>query len=328
MDVYDPNSKSKQLGEQIGAGGQGNVYLVVTDPQESNKVVKIFHQDKLKQRGEEFREKIEAQITMKEIAKYPNIAWPRILVFNKEKQCIGYAMKKVEGIPLTKLAHAKLYEKYFTDLDRSKIVKMLLKLLDMVEFLHENNVYIGDLNLENILCNPTTFEPYLIDADSYQIKKDSKIYHCPVGRPEMTPVEHHGKDFREVTRTVESDLFSLAIIMFQCLMLGRHPYDNIGGGNPVENLRNGSFPYGKGGVRPGYEGAIPKGDWYNIWSHLTYNVKTLFIQTLKDGVNQPSHRASIREWRDALEKYFYAMERGYNAKEMKPKEAKQSQDSE
>ncbi|WP_448269432.1 hypothetical protein [Nostoc sp. DSM 114159] len=81
------------------------------------------------------------------------------------------------------------------------------------------------------------------------------------------------------------------------------------------------------GARPGYEGAIPKGNWYNIWSHLTYNVKSLFIQTLKNGVNQPSERASIADWKDALEKYFHAMQRGYNAKEMKPKEPKQSQSS-
>jgi DNA-binding helix-hairpin-helix protein with protein kinase domain len=292
---------------------------------EPNKVVKIFHQDKLKERGSDFREKIDLQISMKDLAPN-NVAWPQILVFDKNANYIGYAMKKVGGIPLTKLAHAKLYEKYFPNLDRAKIVKMLLNLLNIVEDLHKNKVYIGDINLENIICDPNTFNPYLIDADSYQIKTDKKIYHCPVGRPEMTPIEHHGKDFKHITRTVESDLFSLAIIMFQCLMLGRHPYDNIGGGNPVENLRNGSFPYGKGGVRPGYEGAIPKGPWYNIWSHLTYNVKGLFIQTLKDGVNNPSERASIVEWKDALGRYYHAIEQGYNAKEMKPQEAKPSQD--
>ncbi len=325
MDVYDGKGQVRQLGEQVGGGGQGNVYLVSSEP---NKVVKIFHLDKLKERGSEFREKIEVQISMKELADHSNIAWPRILVFDKNAQSVGYAMKRVEGAPLTKLAHPMLYQKYFPNLDRINIVRMLLSLLDVVDDLHKKQVYIGDINLENIICDPNTFAPYLIDADSYQIKKDNKIYHCPVCRPEMTPVEHHGKDFRQVKRTIESDIFSLAILMFQCLMLGRHPYDNIGGGNPVENLRNGSFPYGRGGVRPGDEGAIPKGDWYNIWSHLTYNVKALFIQTLKDGVKQPSQRASIADWKDALEKYFHAMEKGYNAKEMKPKEPKQSQDDE
>lgn len=325
MNVYDGNGQGRLLGEQIGGGGQGNVYLVGS---EVNKVVKIFHPDKLKERGAEFLEKINVQISMEELTSHSNIAWPRILVFDKNAQWIGYAMKRVEGVPLTKLAHPMLYQKYFPNLDRLNLVKMLLDLLDIVKDLHKNQVHIGDINTENIICDPKTFHPYLIDADSYQIKSNKKIYHCPVGRPEMTPIEHHGKDFRLVKRTVNSDLFSLAILMFQCLMLGRHPYDNIGGGNPVENLRNGSFPYGRGGVRPGYEGAIPKGDWYNIWSHLTYDVKSLFIKTLKDGVNQPSQRASIAEWQDALERYFYAMEKGYNVKEIRPKEAKQSQNDE
>ncbi|WP_414552490.1 protein kinase domain-containing protein [Anabaena sp. CCY 0017] len=324
MDVYDGRGNSRQLGEQIGGGGQGNVYLVESEP---NKVVKIFHPDKLKERGGEFREKIELQKGMTELAEHPHIAWPRILVFDQNHNPIGYAMKRVQGVPLTKLAHAKLYERFFPDLDRIKIVEMLLRLLDVVAALHKNQVYIGDINLENIICNPQTFQPYLIDADSYQVKKDNKVYRCPVGRPEMTPIEHHQKDFQHITRTVESDLFSLAILMFQCLMIGRHPYDNIGGGNPVENLRNASFPYGKGGARPGYEGAIPKGDWYNIWSHLTYEVKGLFIQTLKDGVKQPLQRASIADWEKSLESYFHAMQKGYNTKEMKPKDPKQSQNS-
>ncbi|PSB27090.1 hypothetical protein [Chlorogloea sp. CCALA 695] len=325
MDVYDAKGQGRLLGEKVGGGGQGDVYLVDSEP---NKVVKIFHSDKFKERGAEFQEKIKVQISMEELLFHSNIAWPRILVFDKNAEWIGYAMKKGEGVPLTKLAHPMLYQKYFPNLNRINIVQMLLTLLNIVEDLHKNQVYIGDINTENIICNSKTFQPYLIDADSYQIKQTNRIYYCPVGRPEMTPIEHHGKDFQQVIRTVESDLFSLAILMFQCLMLGRHPYDNIGGGNPVDNLRNSSFPYGRGGVRPGYEGAIPKGDWYNIWSHLTYSVKSLFIKTLKDGVKQPSQRASIAEWQDALEKYLHAMQKGYNAKEVKPKEAKQNQDDE
>jgi DNA-binding helix-hairpin-helix protein with protein kinase domain len=324
MIVYDYNGMPQALGEKIGGGGQGDVYDVIKKP---NAVAKIFHKNKLQESGRELREKIDLQITdFNDLKNNDNISWPRITLFDEQEDFIGYAMLKAQGNPLTKLAHPKLYTKYFPNLDRIRIVTMLLKLLDVVEILHKNKVYLGDINTENIICNSQTYQPFFIDTDSYQIINHSKIYRCPVGRPEMTPLEHYGKNYLEITRTVESDQFSLAILMFQCLMLGRHPYDNIGGGNPVENLVNGRFPYGKGGAAPGRDGAIPMGAWYNIWSHLTYNVKTLFIKTLGEGVKNPSSRATIDEWKDALVKYQYAIKKGYNCIEVIPKEAKSSQE--
>ena len=99
----------------------------------------------------------------------------------------------------------------------------------------------------------------------------------------MIAPEHHGANLKVVDRTPESDLFSLAILMFKCLMLGRHPYDSVGGGDVQENLRRGHFPYGTGGAAPGFQGAIPNGPWYLIWSHLSFDLKTLLIRTFTDG---------------------------------------------
>jgi DNA-binding helix-hairpin-helix protein with protein kinase domain len=111
-------------------------------------------------------------------------------------------------------------------------------------------------------------------------------------------------------------------------MLGQHPYSQVGGGNPVENLRGGNFPYGKGGARPGEERAIPPGPWFIIWSHLSFKVKNLFINTLKEGVNDNSKRAPIAGWRYVFEQYYFAMERGFNSSEIRPAERKISRDSE
>ncbi|MBO1347972.1 MAG: hypothetical protein EBE86_011460 [Hormoscilla sp. GUM202] len=325
LTVYEKNKQPRQLGELVGSGGQGNVYCLSENP---NILVKIFNADKLKKRGDELREKVHVQTQMRDLIENRYLTWPQIEVFNAKGEWIGYAMKRAKGVPLSKLAHPMLYRKYFSGIDRRGIVKMLLHLLDTVEKLHQKGICIGDINLDNILGDSTSFKVCLIDTDSYQIKSATRVYHCPVGKPEMTPVEHHGKDFKTITRTVESDLFSLAILMFQCLMLGQHPYSQIGGGNPVENLRKGNFPYGKGGAPPGKAGSLPPGPWYIIWSHLTYNVKTLFIQTLRYGVRDPSSRASISEWKDTLEKYYWAMNMEYNTSEIRPAQPKPSQEDE
>ena len=41
-----------------------------------------------------------------------------------------------------------------------------------------------------------------------------------LGAPDMIPPEHHDTNLADVTRTVESDLFSIAILLFKC-QIGR-----------------------------------------------------------------------------------------------------------
>lgn len=316
--VYDYSGSPKILGKIVGSGGQGNVHEL----EGSSYLVKIFYPDKLQEHDKSFIEKLEAQIEMKSSVRKVNVSWPQIAVYNQNKsQYLGYAMRRMNGMPLKYLAHTQLYSKKFPGITREKVVILMINLIDTINRLHQLDIYLGDINLENVLCDPNTWKISLIDADSYQVLD----YPCPVGRPEMTPLEHHGKDFKYVKRTKESDYFSLAILMFQCLMLGRHPYDNIGGGNPIENLENGRFPYGPGGAAPGTDGAIPMGNWYNLWSHLSYVIKGLFMKTFKDGTFNPESRASLNEWRDGLDQYLSNIEKGYFTNEVYPNSPKSSE---
>lgn len=97
-----------------------------------------------------------------------------------------------------------------------------------------------------------------------------------------------------------------------CLMLGRHPYDMLDGEDPVKNLQSGKFAYGKG------NSGIPKGQWYNIWSHMPYKIKTLFIQSFTEGVKQPEKRVTIETWLAHLRIYERDLNKGYHAIEIIP----------
>ena len=68
-----------------------------------------------------------------------------------------------------------------------------------------------------MLCDPQSDAITLIDCDSYQLAVNGNFFPCLVGSPDLTPLEHHGRDFRQVIRTAESDVFSLAIILFKAL---------------------------------------------------------------------------------------------------------------
>lgn len=314
--VYDSNNTSKKLGDELARGGEGAVYPLFDRPEI---LVKIYHPEKLNKDGQQLEQKIGEMIKLKDKFNHSSVCTPLLSVYNDQRKWIGYAMKRGDGVPMTKLAHAVLYKKHFPHLDRSHVACYLVNFINEVALLHSMNIYIGDFNLNNVLCDPTSNNVTLIDCDSYQLTTNGHSFPCLVGSPDLTPLEHHGRDFRTVVRTVESDSFSLAIILFKCLMLGRHPYDIVGGADPVSNMKNGVFPYGKGAK------GLPPGHWYNIWSHMPYKLKDLFIKTFTEGANNIFMRPSLSEWKEALELYKKEIKKDWHEKLIIPKDPKKAE---
>jgi DNA-binding helix-hairpin-helix protein with protein kinase domain len=281
----------------LASGGEAAVYTV---PQYPNVVVKLYNDRVLNERRTALTEKIEAlcQPTFDAFKKHPALSWPRFSVFDDQGRWRGYAMRRVSGVSMKLLAHAMAYREHFPNLTRADIVSYLIALVKAVEFLHARGVLLGDYNLLNFLCDPNSHTVALIDCDSWQVTVNGRTYRNPVAVADLLAPELHGKRLAEVDRTLESEYFSLAILIFQALMLGRHPYDVIGSdGTPSENIRRGYFPYGIGG------GGIPKGPWYNIWSHLPYSIKEQFCTTFKEGVKDPSKRTTTAQWKELLVRY-------------------------
>ena len=314
--VLDRNGAVKQLGAELARGGEGTIYPL-TD--RADILVKCYHDDILQKNRKTLRDKLQAMVEVHPQFGNPNLSWPLLSVFNAQGEWIGYAMRRVSGVKMHCLAHAILYKKHFPNLTRVALVQILLNLVTQVEQLHQQGVMIGDYNLNNFLCDPQTLQVGLIDCDSYQVQLAGVRYPCPVGSPDLTPKEHHGMNYADVVRNPQSEVFSLAIILFKCLMLGRHPYDVVGGEDPVSNLKAGNFPYGKG------NSGIPKGDWYNIWSHMPYRLKSLFVSTFVEGATDPQQRPSLADWKQALQLYQTELNKGWHETAMRPAQPKSSE---
>lgn len=315
-EVFDPKGSKKILATMLGDGGEGAVYPLSDRPEV---IVKWYHPEKLEKHGAYLQEKITAMSALSpHFQQYTSIKWPLMSVFNDnaQKNWIGYAMRRAEGVQMSRLAHPMTYQKHFPNVDRVGVVAYLISFLEAVETLHKAGVMIGDYNLQNVMCIPNSAEVCLIDCDSYQIQVEGKTYPCLVGSPDMTAPEQHGKSFEKIARTLESEAFSVAIILFKCLMLGRHPYDIVGGSDPVTNMRSGQFAYGVGNK------GVPVGDWYNIWSHMPFRIKDLFITTFTEGAQTPQKRASIAKWRQELAIYKAEMQKGWHEKAIRPSEPK------
>ncbi len=150
------------------------------------------------------------------------------------------------------------------------IIRNLSKTVGRV---HEQGHLVGDINDRNILVEPTRGDVSIIDCDSFQVRdrKTRTIYRCKVGRPEYTapellqqmqgPCRHpqcpggpvrHDTGYPCVTRNREHDKFGIAVVIFQLLMDGSHPYDcRIDEGHDSdantrqEKIRRGYYPYGR-----------------------------------------------------------------------------------
>lgn len=322
--IYDNKGRPQPIGDLLGKGGEAEIYPVTTFINRKDKpdvIFKKYHQSVLEKRREVIKEKFNIMIQMGgelKLFQLKSISWPLMDIYDDKRNWIGYCMYKADGVTMFHLAHAKAYKKHFPNLDRLKIVAYLINLLKAIKGLHNHNIMIGDYNMQNILLNPNSDKVTLIDCDSYQVHYKDKFYPCEVGSADMTPKEHQNKPFKNVVRTLESEYFSIAIILFKALMLGRHPYDMIGGTDPIQNLCKGQFPYGRDGR------GIPKGPWFNIWSHMPYKLKSQFIQTFTEGADNPSKRTSIDTWLEELKVYEREMKKGWHSIEICPDKPKDS----
>lgn len=307
--VYDDKHAPQALSENLAEGGEGAVFPLRDRP---DILLKRYHPAHLAKRGPALRAKIDAMRSIDSLRNDRSLSWPLIHAYDEQHDWVGYCMYRAKGVPMFKLAHAMLYEKSFPGLDRLRIVRYLIKLVEQVQSLHARQVMIGDYNLNNILLVPDSDHVNFIDCDSYQITVAGVHYPCPVGSADMTAKEQQNQSFDTLVRTPESEAFSLAIVLFKALMLGRHPYDIIDGDDPVQNLCRGRFAYGIGNR------GIPKGPWYNIWSHMPHRLKALFIQTFTEGADQPHRRATLAEWLEALRLYEREMRKGWHVTDIKP----------
>jgi DNA-binding helix-hairpin-helix protein with protein kinase domain len=115
-------------------------------------------------------------------------------------------------------------QKMFPDKGYNFLVHVARNLATAFLKLHEAGLVVGDVNEGNILVNSSGLIAF-IDCDSFQVQGPKGYYFCEVGVPRYTPPEllKHGS-FERTARTANTDSFSMAVLIFQLLFLGRHPF--------------------------------------------------------------------------------------------------------
>lgn len=294
--VVDSRGANHRLVKSIGAGGEGSVFLTDT-----NMVCKVYDPAHLTSAT---RHKLELMLTRP--LRYPGVCWPRSLAFNAEGEFCGYLMEQAQGKELQKAIFIRRnLSALFPNWTRLQLVTLIISILERMSYLHQGNVLLGDINPLNILVQDE-ISVFLIDADSYQIEG----FPCPVGTPAFSAPEIAGQNLRDILRTPEHEYFAIASLCFMILMLGKAPYSHQGGADPAKNIQKGQFSYCRG--ENGSNG-VPKGPFYNIWSHLPRYLKEQFHRVFTDG-----ERLSTEEWLECMRRYRSDLQKGYVSDELFP----------
>lgn len=235
------HKKVYRIGNSIGRGGEGEVFEVEGD---ISKLIKIYHSNPDAIKEEKLRRMVEMRHP--DLEKYTS--WP--IDF-----CVDAAGRK--AIIIKKLSGCVPLHCVFTPMDRKKffpgtkydfLIHIAYNLSVAFTKIHRCGVIIGDVNEGNVLVDKNGFV-YFIDCDSFQIENGSRLYHCDVGVPRYTAPEILiRQSFRGVKRTVNTDSFSLAVLIFQLVFLGKHPFAGAPIGdatidNEEDAIRLKQFPY-------------------------------------------------------------------------------------
>lgn len=250
--------------DPVARGGEGSIHAIAGRP---GVLAKLYFQPP----DPALAAKLEAMIRLGSEALASAAAWPTDLILEPTAQgprVAGFLMPEVAG-------HREIHQ-LFSPVERKRHFphanwKMLAltasNLGRVVAAVHESGSVIGDANQNNVLVSPRA-TVHLIDCDSFQFRADdANCWTCDVGKEEYLPPELQSANLRGLVREPRHDDFALAVLVFQLLFMGRHPFagrhNRQGDFGIGAAIAEGAYFYGRDAARKGLApppGVISAGD--------------------------------------------------------------------
>jgi DNA-binding helix-hairpin-helix protein with protein kinase domain len=292
-----------RLGNQLTTpGGEGAIYDVASDP---TLVAKLYHSTP----DSEKTAKLQFLCRSASAGLTTAAAWPKSLLYatNDHSAVRGFLMPRVTGKEIHRLYGPRDRHLEFPSAAWDFLIHVAKNCAVAFETLHANGVVMADVNEKNLLVTNEGLVR-LIDCDSYQVCNGSHRFLCDVGVPLWTPPElqlqirTHG--YNGLERTPSHDRFGLAILVFQLLFMGRHPFAGVPDGQHFyeihESIERFLFAFSSHGWKRGVK--VPP---HTLpLSALPEKLIRLFERAFLPGSERPDARPTGQEWALALE-YLY-----------------------
>jgi len=301
------------LGERIGRGTEAEVFDVVDF---AGCAAKIYSEppDKVMARRAKLETMLARPPEKKSISaagkELPLLAWPTHVLEDDAGRFTGFLMPKVmaklpqdEAVSLVTYMSRTEMAKALTNNDRSLPWRLLVcrNLAGVTADLHRQGHYVVDFKPQNIDVFKNTGIPCLLDTDSFSI--------APLEGPRF-PARMYTPEYacRELLENkvgpsgVADDLqdrFALAVLMFQLLNKGIHPFQGVPVTEREHNtceqaIRDGHYAYGLAANRD--IGPMPGSDH----DCLSRQTRALFDRAFQS--DSPKLRPTAMEWKDHLER--------------------------
>ncbi len=284
---------------RLGAGGEAEVYEVADRPRYAFKKYRVPSAE----RAAKLRVMLASPPEDLDAGGHVAIAWPRELVVASSGVVEGFLMPRIDlssTVPLFQVYNPASRLQIAPAFTWRYLLRTARNVAAIVDSLHRAGYVVGDINESNLLVNRRALA-VLVDCDSMQVRDPATgvVHRGGVGKPEFTAPELLGRDLSTTDRTFESDDFAVAVLVFQLLLEGVHPFAGIwrGRGEPPDvsaRIRSGQFPYRRGArlVPP------PHGLPLDV---LPPPLRKMAWRAFTSGVRRPSARPSAGAWVAALE---------------------------
>ncbi|PLY39391.1 hypothetical protein CSZ94_26665 [Janthinobacterium sp. ROICE36] len=245
--------RSLVLGKLVKSGGAGSVYLLPGAPAQ---VVKLYHPHLDRAAN---RRKLEAMLELspelpdqlENGKRYVQIAWPQAAVFDGQGGFAGFVM------PLLDMAQTAELEQIMQERQARAAglptglgpkLTLAANLAAVIDALHQQQHYVVDLKPVNLRFYRDSLYIAMLDCDGFSIQGHAERFPAEQFTADYLAPEFQRKGMPAGTEMAQ-DRFALAVLIFQLLNFGIHPYSGRPGNAQVATdipgrIRDGCYAYG------------------------------------------------------------------------------------
>ncbi|MFC1430905.1 hypothetical protein ACEZDB_09565 [Streptacidiphilus sp. N1-3] len=223
------NTRQVELAEQpLKSGGEAAVYTVVGD---DDIVVKLYRD----QPGPEQERRLQRMVTMNPLGGRPTdssqpseLAWPTAPARSPGGEFLGYAMHRFgepEHVRLVGLFTRSQRLRLFPGrVDWRFLLGVSWNLAFMTARMHHEGLVVGDFSSNNVVVDGNGFVTFLdCDSIAFTDPGSGEYFPCLMQTADYCAPERQ----RGGPATEASDDFALAVLIYQLLTVGNHPFGGV-----------------------------------------------------------------------------------------------------
>jgi len=293
------DARELKLGKLLGEGAAGKVYAI---PDMPGSAAKLYHGDK---ESKQHEAKIAAMIANPPDLppaehnglSYPQISWPDAKLYDRAGKFIGFLMPEIDFGRSTSLVN--LLQKNSRRIEKLSDyygyrVLVARNLASVFAELHRAGHHMIDMKPANLRFYPLVCWMAVVDTDGFSIQGRNGRIAADVLSDEYIAPESWKKKPAELGE--QQDLFALAVIIFQLLNNGVHPFAGSAGGSTQATdlqarILEGIYPYA---MRP-RAGLAPSAA--SVHRMFRRGTRVMFDCAFLQGNRRPS----AEEWRDHID---------------------------